>query len=362
MNRPFDLSKFRKSITKSIPNIGLGFNDPTVWCDTGSYSLNYLISGDFRKGIPLGKVSIFAGTSGSAKSLLCSGSIVKHAQQQGIMPILIDTENALDEKWLTALGVDTSPDKLLRVSLSLTTEVAKFMSEFVDSYKAEYGATKEEDRPRVLFVLDSLGMLLTPLDVEQFNDGSLSGRIGGSAKHIKALIKNMVGVLANWNIGMICTNHTMESGDMYNPDPIILGGTGQIYAASIVVSMNKKKLKEDEDGKKTTDVNGIISKVKVVKSRYSKPFEEIELKIPYESGLDPYTGLFDLFEKKGVIQKDGNRYKYTSKLDNTEIKEFRKNWLPEHFEKIMSEWHLNDPLISETGTDTDPDEEHEDDN
>jgi RecA/RadA recombinase len=337
--RPIDLSKFRKSITKSIPGIGIGFHDPDTWVDTGAYALNYLISGDFKKGIPLGKVSIFAGTSGSAKSLLCSGSIARHAQKNGIFPVIIDTENAIDEKWLQALEVDTSPDKLLKVSLTLTTEVAKFMHEFVEGYKSEYGGLDAAERPKVLFILDSLGMLLTPLDVEQFNDGSLSGRIGGAAKHIKALVKNMVGILANWNIGMICTNHTMESGDSYKPDPIILGGTGQIFAASIVVSMNKKKLREDDEGKKSTDINGIISKVQVVKSRFSKPFEDIELKIPYNTGLDPYTGLFDLFEKKGIIQKEGNRYSYTSPVDGTVIKEFRKNWLPEHFDRVMNEWH-----------------------
>ena len=41
-----------------------GFNDPQDWISTGNYALNYLLSGDFRKGIPLGKVSVFAGESG----------------------------------------------------------------------------------------------------------------------------------------------------------------------------------------------------------------------------------------------------------------------------------------------------------
>jgi hypothetical protein len=64
MVRPFDVSKFRKSITKSIEGVSIGFNDPTDWISTGSYALNYLISGDFHKGIPLGKVTVFAGESG----------------------------------------------------------------------------------------------------------------------------------------------------------------------------------------------------------------------------------------------------------------------------------------------------------
>ena len=64
MSKPFDLSKFRKGITKSIEGVSIGFNDPTDWISTGNYALNYLISGSFDKGVPLGKVTVFAGESG----------------------------------------------------------------------------------------------------------------------------------------------------------------------------------------------------------------------------------------------------------------------------------------------------------
>ena len=56
--KPFDLSKFRKGITKSIDGISIGFTDPTDWISTNNYALNYLISGDFNKGVPLGKVTV----------------------------------------------------------------------------------------------------------------------------------------------------------------------------------------------------------------------------------------------------------------------------------------------------------------
>ena len=52
MGKPFDVSKFRKEITKSIDGLSIGFNDPTDWISTGNFALNYLISGDFNKGIP----------------------------------------------------------------------------------------------------------------------------------------------------------------------------------------------------------------------------------------------------------------------------------------------------------------------
>ena len=114
MGKPFDVSKYRKDITKSIDGLSIGFHDPTDWVSTGNYALNYLISGDFYKGVPMGKVTVFAGESGAGKSYFASANIVKNAQEQGIFVVLIDSENALDETWLHALGVDT--DERVRAS------------------------------------------------------------------------------------------------------------------------------------------------------------------------------------------------------------------------------------------------------
>ena len=155
MAKPFDISKFRKDITKSIDGLSIGFNDPTDWVSTGNYALNYLISGDFNRGVPLGKVTVFAGESGSGKSYICSGNLVRHAQEQGIYVVLVDSENALDESWLHALGVDTSEQKLLKLNMAMIDDVAKTISEFMKSYKS----LAAEDKPKVLFIIDSLGIL-----------------------------------------------------------------------------------------------------------------------------------------------------------------------------------------------------------
>jgi recombination protein RecA len=321
MAKAFDISKFRKSITKSIEGLSIGFNDPTDWVSTNNFALNYLISGDFNKGIPLGKVTVFAGESGAGKSFICSGNLVKNAQAQGIYPILIDTENALDEKWLEALGVDTNPDKLLKLNMAMIDDVAKTIVEFI----AEYKAMDETDRPKVLFVIDSLGMLLTPTDVNQFEAGDLKGDMGRKPKALTALVRNCVNMFGAYNIGMVCTNHTYASQDMFDPDDKISGGQGFIYASSIVVAMRKLKLKEDEDGNKISEVKGIRAACKVMKTRYAKPFESVQVKIPYETGMNPYSGLVDLFEAKGMLKKEGNSLVYTT-ADGEIIKQFRKAW------------------------------------
>jgi RecA/RadA recombinase len=331
-SKTFDPSKFRNSLTKSIKGMSAGFHDPTDWISTGNYALNYLLSGDFRKGIPLGKVSVFAGESGAGKSYIVSGNVVKSAQEQDIFVVLIDTENALDETWLQALKVDTSLAKLLKLNMAMIDDVAKTISTFMDDYKA----MNEADRPKVLFVVDSLGMLMSPTEVSQFEAGDMKGDFGRKAKALKALVTNCVNMFGSYNVGMVVTNHTYASQDMFDPDDKISGGSGFVYASSMVVAMKKLKLKEDEDGNKTSTVNGIRAKCKVMKTRYAKPFEDVEIKIPYTTGMDPYSGLFDLFEKKGLLEKVGNRYKYVDS-QGVETLEYRKNWTGQLLEIIMSD-------------------------
>jgi len=321
MGKPFDVSKFRKTITKSIDGLSIGFRDPDTWISTNNYALNYLISGDFNKGVPLGKVTVFAGESGAGKSYICSGNLVKNAQEQGIYVILVDTENALDEAWLKALGVDTSEDKLLKLNVAMIDDVAKLISDFVKEYKT----LPEDQRPKVMFVLDSLGMMLTPTDVNQFEAGDMKGDMGRKPKALTALVRNCVNMIGDLNIGLVATNHTYASQDMFDPDDKISGGQGFIYASSIVVAMRKLKLKEDEDGNKISDVKGIRAACKIMKTRYAKPFESVQVKIPYETGMNPYSGLTDLIEAKGLLKKEGNSLVYTTS-DGEIIKQFRKAW------------------------------------
>jgi len=163
-------------------------------------------------------------------------------------------------------------------------------------------------------------------------------------------VRNTVNMIGSYNVGLVCTNHTYASQDMFDPDDKISGGQGFIYASSIVVAMKKLKLKEDEDGNKISEVRGIRAACKVMKTRYAKPFEGVQVKIPYETGMNPYSGLLELFEAKGVIVKQGNRLKYETvdgeellEYRKNELLEYRKNWSGPLLDKVMSDY-----LIRET--------------
>jgi hypothetical protein len=222
----------------------------------------------------------------------------------------------------------------------------------------DYKALPDGERPKVLFVIDSLGMLLTPTDVNQFEAGEMKGDLGRKPKALTALVRNCVNMFGNYNVGMVCTNHTYASQDMFDPDDKISGGQGFIYASSIVIAMKKLKLKEDEDGNKISDVMGIRAACKVMKTRYAKPFEGVQVKIPYETGMNPYSGLVDLAEKRGLLKKDGNRLAFTTP-DGEVIKQFRKAWESNEdgcLDKVMQDFARQPEAVSTPDTVTEGEE------
>ena len=55
--------------------------------------------------------------------------------------------------------------------MSMIDDVAKTVSDFMRDYKAEYTDKDKDERPKVLFVVDPSGMLLTPTDVDSVPEG-----------------------------------------------------------------------------------------------------------------------------------------------------------------------------------------------
>jgi len=362
--KPLDLSKFRNKAGK-IDGISIGFHDPKTWISMGNYTLNYLTSGQFNRGIPLSQITMLAGESGSGKSLI-SANVIREALDQGITVIAFDSENGLTREWLNNTGIDVekyeAKNQFMRIMVSLVDDVALTISTFMTDYTDQYRDVDPDERPKLLFVIDSLGMLLTRTDIDQFAKGDIKGDMGRKPKALNALVRNCVVKFADWEVGLLATNHTYASQDMFNPDDTISGGGGFIFASSIVIAMKKGKLKEDETGNKVTDVHGIRAMIKVVKSRYNKPFEGVHVKIPWKSGIDPYSGLVELFENKGLLEKTGNKLQYVD-LEGNEHKYFRKYFMTDEghelLDLMMKEFDKKSEAINEPEVDDLIEEERE---
>jgi hypothetical protein len=86
------------------------------------------------------------------------------------------------------------------------------------------------------------------------------------------------------------------------PTAELAGGQGLKYAASTILYLSKRKDK-NSDG----EVVGNIIHCKLYKGRFTKENSMVDLRLNYETGLDPYYGLVDIAVSSGVFKKNSTR-------------------------------------------------------
>ena len=282
----------------SIVDEGIAAGDCDTFVDTGSYILNGLVSGSIFGGLPSNKVTALAGESSTGKTFFAL-SIVKNflTQNSNGQVIYFESESAISRNMMSSRDIDVT-----RVGLVPVTTVQEFRTQSIKIVD-EYNKLKKEDRPPLLFVLDSLGMLSTSKEVADASDGKET-RDMTRAQVIKSIFRILSLKLGQAGIPLIVTNHTYEVVGAYVPTKEMGGGTGLKYAASSILFLSKKK---EKDG---TEQVGNIIKVKAHKSRFTKENSIVETRLFFdERGLDKYYGLLELGQQHGVFERVGNRVK-----------------------------------------------------
>ena len=94
--------------------------DVTDFISTGSTMLDLAISNKPDGGVAVGKITELNGLEGSGKSLIGSHLLASTQKKDGIA-VYIDTESAVSQEFLRAIGVDTT--KMLYVHLETVEEI-----------------------------------------------------------------------------------------------------------------------------------------------------------------------------------------------------------------------------------------------
>ena len=281
----------------SVADDGISSGDCDSFVDTGSYIFNALVSGSIFGGLPSNKITALAGESSTGKTFFAL-SIVKNFLQSNpdAQVIYFETESAITKSMLSTRGID-----ITRLGLVPVTTVQEFRTQAIKVVD-EYTKLPVADRPPLMFVLDSLGMLSTTKEVEDAAAGKET-RDMTRAQIVKSIFRILSLKLGRANIPLIVTNHTYDVVGAYMPTKEMGGGSGLKYAASTIIYLSKSK---EKDGK---DVIGNIIKCRAFKSRFTKENSIVSTRLFYdERGLDSYYGLLELGEKYEVFRKAGNRY------------------------------------------------------
>ncbi len=203
------------------------------WISTGNYILNACLSGDLFKGIPTGRVTTLAGSSGTGKSFLAC-SICREAQKIGYTPIYLDSEGAIDKDFVGRLGCDTN--NFLIKQVNTIKEVTTFVINMCAQIQEQIDAGAET--PKIILVLDSLGNLTSDKEREDAMSAHYVADFT-KAKDTKALFRVVTQPLSKLQIPFIVVNHVYAAIGSFVAETTMANGC--LTTNEMVITSNGNK-------------------------------------------------------------------------------------------------------------------------
>ena len=304
--------------------------DVTGWISTGSTMLDLAIANRPNGGVAVGKITELNGLEGSGKSLIGSHLLASTQKQDGIA-VYIDTESAVSQEYLRAIGVDTS--KMLYVHLETVEEI-------FDTIETIVTKIRESDKDKLVTILvDSLAAASTKVEMDA--DFDKDGWATAKAIIISKAMRKVTQMIARQKVALVFTNQLRQKlGVMFGDPWTTSGGKALPFHSSTRVRF--KNAGQIKDGNKVTI--GIKIKGQVIKNRLGPPMRTVEFPLYFDTGMDDFGSWLTVMKEHKLLKVGGawytlqhcdtetgeliKEYKFQSKdfeelmLTNSELKDF----------------------------------------
>ncbi|OAY71809.1 DNA repair protein recA, chloroplastic [Ananas comosus] len=253
---------------------------------SGCLTLDFALGG----GIPKGRIVEIFGPESSGKTTLALHAIAE-VQKLGGNAMLVDAEHAFDPAYSKSLGVDIEnlivcqPD-----NGEMALEIADRM--------CRSGAID-------VICVDSVSALTPRAEVE----GEIGmQQMGLQARLMSQALRKMSGNASKAGCTLIFLNQIRyKIGVFYGNPEVTSGGIALKFFASVRLEIRPigkiKSAKEDED-------IGVKVRVRVQKSKVSRPYKQAEFEIIFGEGVSKLGCVLDCAEMMDVVSKKGSWYSY----------------------------------------------------
>ena len=296
--------------------------DLTEWISTGSSILDLAISNRPNGGLPVGRITEITGMEASGKSLLAA-HLLANTQKKGGLAVYIDTENAMNEEFLRAIGIDIS--KLLYIQLETVEDIFEVIENIILKIK-------ESDKDRLVSIaVDSVAAATTK--VEQAQDYDKEGWATSKAIVLSKGMRKITQLIGRERVALIFTNQLRQKlGVMFGDPWTTSGGKAIQFHASCRLRLKAAgQIKAKIQGKEQTI--GIKTKAVVVKNRMGPPLRTAEFNIYFESGIDDTGSWLQVMKDYNLLKQGGSWYTYICTETGEEIKFLSKDFE----EKVLSD-------------------------
>ena len=212
--------------------------------------------------------------------------------------LFVDAENTFDADWATKLGVDVDHLIILQPKSQSAEEIFQIICDAVDT--GELG----------LWVLDSLGMLMSKQELEKEMDEKT---YGGIAMALTKFSKRIEMLMQRHKCTGIGINQLREKIDSTWGGTDTPGGRAWKHVCSVRIQFSRGKF-FDENGKdmsrNTGEPAGNYVMANATKNKTAPPTRHIgQYRIRYDIGIDYLADLVDVALLYGIIEQKGAWYK-----------------------------------------------------
>lgn len=290
-------------------------------CDflsTGVLPLNFILSGTYVGGIPVGRIVEIYGGESSGKTALAT-MIMSEAQKKGGLAVFLDYENTFDPRRARVFGLNTSDRATFWLKKPETTEACFQYIEKIAEIIEDAKARGKISAPTVI-VVDSVAAMSTMAECET-DYGDLNMKTNLSlAMVLSRCLKKITSTIHKNNITLLFLNQTRDNpGVLYGEKEKTTGGKALKFYASTRIRLTKEKRVQGED----KSVLGEIVRAVVVKNKVFRPYGECVYTSSFTEGIDlidthvnfaAEAGI--LGTTKGWVEYNGQKMRRKELVDN----------------------------------------------
>lgn len=251
-------------------------------------------------GLPLGHITQIFGLSDSGKTSLVFHAAAQ-AQQQGILPVFIITENKVSWDRAKLMGVETD---------NCIIEHAQYLEDIFTKIDRTTSDVVMGKLPmNIMIFVDSIGNTVSVDSVTENKDGTVE--LGGAMMKAAKVIRERMRVFSHkinntrkttspFSVGLTFVNHAYKQPPQFPGGPTSIvpyGGDGIYFSSSLVIRTRKvKTLKAVVAGQEKG--YGIVSKITVDKNHISNTTNSGEFVVVADSIIPNEKTALDAYKDK----------------------------------------------------------------
>lgn len=299
---------FVKKLKGFDESLSLGEDGPMdsvirSWISTQIATLDYAIR---RPGVPTGRITVFVGLEGSAKSTVVDHLLAETQAQAGIA-VIVDAENGRDAERMARMGIDM--DNIIIIKPHLLEPAFRAIEKLIKRAKEEFPDTL------MCIVVDSLAGLVS--------EGAMEKEIGESNVALAAramsqqILPRMADLIGGTNIALVLVNQLRTYIAPFNGPQRsqerrkVMGNKSMtseaalVYWASLVIyTSTTGDVGEDKENPTGTQIRATLKKDRVGPGEH----HVAAFNVDFLNGADIIGSKFDLMKELGYIKSGGGWY------------------------------------------------------